>query len=240
MNTGRKHRKKKSVVVRARSILRRRLLSGILVIVPLGITAFVLNFLYGFTAGRLTPLVKQVFDPMPEYAVPVASLTILFLAVYLMGLIASVVVGRQIIGLFEGLLVRIPLVRTVYGASKQMVQTLSFQGEGEHIKSVVFIDFPHAGMKALAFVTGRVVLEDADTGTTTEYYKAFVPTTPNPTSGYFELIPPDDITESDITVEEAVTFVMSGGLVAPDSLKKRSGTLSIGASGPGRGAEPKC
>jgi uncharacterized membrane protein len=240
MGSVKKRRKKQSVTTRIRTILRRRMLAGVLVIVPLGITAFVLHFLYGFTAGRLTPVVKRLFDPMPEYAVPVASMTILFLAVYLVGLIASVVVGRRIIGLFEGLLVRIPLVRTVYGASKQMVQTLSFQGEGKHFKSVVFIDFPRAGMKSLAFVTGRVLLEDADTGTTTEYLKVFVPTTPNPTSGYFELVPPDAVTESGITVEEAATFVMSGGFVAPASLKGPSGTLSLGVSGSGRGDEPPC
>ncbi len=215
---GKKRRKKKSIAARVQVILRRRMLSGILILMPLSVTVFVLNFLYGFTAGRLTPVVKRMFDPMPEYAVPAASILVLFLSVYLVGLVASVVVGRRLIGVFEALLVRIPLVRTVYGASKQMVQTLSFQGEGEHFKSAVIIDFPHAGMKSLAFVTGKIFLEDVDTGMATEYFKVFVPTTPNPTSGYLEMVQPSDITESNISVEDAVKFVMSGGLVAPESL----------------------
>jgi uncharacterized membrane protein len=225
MSPSKKQARKKRLSVRFRATLRRRLLSGLLVVVPLGVTLYVLHFLYAFTAGRLTPIIRDLSGPLPDYAVPLASVAVLVVAVYLIGLVANVVVGRKVIALFEAILARIPLVKTIYGASKQIVQTLSFQNGDENFKAVVFVDFPRPGMKALGFVTGTIDIEGEG-----EHYKVFVPTTPNPTSGYFEIVPKDRASEADISVEEAVKFVMSGGLLAPESLMVSPDTPPGGGS----------
>jgi uncharacterized membrane protein len=225
-----KRRKKKPIKDRLRIIIRRRLISGLLVVIPLGLTAFILRFLYNLTAGRLTPLTRKIFDPLPEYVVPVVSLLVMGVVLYGVGLIASVVVGRKLIGLVEAVLDRIPLVKTVYGASKQVVQTLSFNDGSANFDSVVMIDFPHPGMKALAFVTGRVTLIDADSGAELEHYRVFVPTTPNPTSGYLEFVPINAVENPAISVEEAVKMIMSGGLITPET---------FGAAIPVNGAFPE-
>jgi uncharacterized membrane protein len=212
MSTSKKQPRNKRLSVRFRATLRRRLLSGLLVVVPLGVTLYVLHFLYAFTAGRLAPIIRDLSGPLPDYAVPLASVVVLVVAVYLIGLVASVVVGRKGIALFEAILTRIPLVKTIYGASKQIVQTLSFQNGDVNFKAVVLVDFPRPGMKALAFVTGTIDIEGEG-----DHYKVLVPTT-HPTSSYFEIVPKESVSETGISVEEAVKFVMSGGLLAPESL----------------------
>jgi uncharacterized membrane protein len=201
-----------------KSILRRRMISGFLVIIPLGLTIFILRFLYDLTAGQLEPMIKVLFQPLPEYAVPLVSFTFLFFLTYSIGLVASVVIGRKLIGIGESILERIPLVKTVYGASKQVVQTISFQDDASNYKSVVIIDFPMEGMKSLAFVTGKMRIEDKKDGTMRDHYRMFVPTTPNPTSGYLEFVPVDKTELSGISVEEALKTIMSAGLVMPESL----------------------
>jgi uncharacterized membrane protein len=213
----RKKRKKLSWREQVRHIIRARLLSGLLVIVPLGITVYVISFMYVFTAGRLTPVVRRMFGTLPEYVVPLVSLALLFLFFYFLGLITSVLVGRKLVNLLESVIQRIPLVKTVYGSSKQIVLSLSAQDAEGNFESVVFVDFPHPGMKSLAFVTGRVEIEGEG-----EHLKLFVPTTPNPTSGYFELVRPERALRVEVSVEDAVALVISGGIVNPPSLALES------------------
>jgi uncharacterized membrane protein len=209
-----KRRKKKTF----KSILRRRMISGLLVVIPLGITIFILRFLYDLTAGQLEPLIKLLLEPLSEYVVPVLSIILLFFLTYGMGLIASVVIGKKLIGVGEAILDCIPLVKMVYGASKQVVQTISFQDNNTTYKSVVIVDFPMSGMKSLAFVTGKMRLVDKSEGTIREHYRVFVPTTPNPTSGYLEFVPVDKAELSGISVEEALKTIMSAGLVMPEAV----------------------
>jgi uncharacterized membrane protein len=154
-----------------------------------------------------------MFGTLPEYVVPLVSLALLFLFFYFLGLITSVLVGRKLVNLLESVIQRIPLVKTVYGASKQIVLSLSAQDTGGNFESVVFVDFPHPGMKSLAFVTGRVEIEGEG-----EHLKLFVPTTPNPTSGYFELVRPERTLRVEVSVEDAVALVISGGIVNPPNL----------------------
>jgi len=154
-----KNPKKPPLWARLRHGLRRRLVAGLLVIVPLGITALILQFLYEFTAGRLTPMVKDLFGPLPGFAVPVVSVAILFFGLYLVGFVATAVAGRQLIALAEALIQRIPLVKSVYGASKQIIETLSFQGRGGDLKTAALVTFPHPGMKAVGFITGKARLD---------------------------------------------------------------------------------
>jgi len=200
--------------VRIRNSIRSRLLSGLLVVVPAGITVLVLRFFYNFTAGRLTPLVKRFLSSYPDYVVTPASILILFALLYFVGLVASVVVGRKLIGTTESIIRRIPMVKTVYNASKQMVETLSFQNQDTEFKAAVFVAFPSPDMRALGFVTGRIRLPDG-----TVYYKVFIPTTPNITVGILELVPTDQVVHSGLQVEEAIKTIVSVGILCPPRLK---------------------
>jgi uncharacterized membrane protein len=202
-----------SFVARIRIRLRGYLLRGLLVLVPLGVTAYVLYFCYSITAGYLVPIVRQYFFLVPAYAVAPISVVLFLSIIYLVGLVATVMVGRQLIAIAEGIIHRIPLVKTVYGASKQVVEMVSMQESGQEYQAAAIIDFPMPGMKALAFVTGKILIEGLG-----EFYKVFVPTTPNPTSGYFEIVPPERISQSDMTMDSTVKCLMSAGVLAPETI----------------------
>ncbi len=223
-----KRRKKKPL----KKQIRQRLISGLLVVVPLGLTVYILRFLYDLTAGRLAPFTRPLFGPpFPDYVIPALSVLFLAIVTYGVGLVASAVAGRTLIGLAEAVLERIPLVKTIYGASKQVVQTLSFSDEGNDFKSVVLIDFPRPGMKVFALVTGKILLKNAHDGTVSACYKLFAPTTPNPTSGYLEFVPEDMVETLDISVEDAIKMLMSGGLVMPEIIGRPPGIMPpVGAA----------
>ena len=213
MGKPRRKRKKRSALWRVRRTIRRRLLSGLLIVVPLGITFFTLHFLYKVTAGFLAPHIDKHLGHIPDYAIaPVA--VILFLAVlYAIGLVASVLIGRRVITLGEMIIHRIPFVKTIYGGSKQVAETLLAQEGFAGFKSVVLVQYPHPGMRALGFMTGTITTSDGD-----EYCKVFIPTTPNPTSGYLEFVPPEHVQRCNLSVEDAAKLLMSGGILAPESL----------------------
>ncbi|NLN92897.1 MAG: DUF502 domain-containing protein [Candidatus Hydrogenedens sp.] len=198
-----------------KAILQHRLLSGLLVVVPLSLTVFILRFLYLLTAGRLEPVTRGLFKKVPEYGIAFVSILILLSVTYGVGLIANIIVGRKIIALGEKLLAKIPLVNTVYSASKQVVQSLSFQDDSGSFQSVVIVDFPKPGTKSFAFVTSTMIIRDGVSGEEKKHYRVFIPTTPNPTSGYMEFIPVEQAEDAGISVEDAVTTVMSAGLVSP-------------------------
>ena len=131
---------------------------------------------------------------------------------YLLGWVATRVVGRRIIALFEDLMNRLPVVQTIYGSTRKLVQSL--QQENMQVQRVVLIEFPSPGMKVVGFVTH--VLRDVDSGE--ELATVYVPTTPNPTSGYLEILPLARVTATDWSMDEAMTFIISGGVVSPERL----------------------
>jgi len=199
---------------RVRHSIRRRFLSGLLVLIPAGVTLLVLRFLYNFTAGRLSPVVKQFMPNYPDYLVVPASIIILFILLYLVGLGASVFIGRKLIGVTEALIQRIPLVKTVYNASKQMMETLSFQNQGTDFKTAVFVNFPSPQLKALGFITGKILLADGKT-----YYKIFIPTTPNISIGLLELVSEQGVYRCNLVVEDAIKAIVSAGILCPPRLQ---------------------
>ncbi|MBX3395312.1 MAG: DUF502 domain-containing protein [Phycisphaerae bacterium] len=216
---------------------RGRIATGVVLIIPLAVTAILLRYVYQLALSfgatmlnwiaQLTAWVSGVEskesakinleDPtFPQTAVAV-SLTILLL--YVLGWLGSNVVGRRIIEAFESLLVRIPLVDTIYGSMKRMVQALSGVGKEEKQKRVVLVNFPHENMKTIAFMTNT--LTDTETGR--RYATVYVPTTPNPTGGYMEIVPIDQITQTDWSMEEALSIVLSGGATVPSTVRMQPG-----------------
>lgn len=201
-----------------KNVAQRRIISGLLVIVPLGMTIYILKFLYQLTAGQVTPLLHPLNKHLPSFAVPAISVLFLVILTYSIGMAARFFIGKKLIDLLESLVTYIPMVKTVYSASKQMVQILSTQDENEQVKSIVLLDFPKYGSKTFGFITGKMNLIDKETGQSHPHYRLFVPTTPNPTSGYMEFIPVEEVEKSNISTEDAVKCVISAGLVLPDTM----------------------
>jgi len=142
------------------------------------------------------------------------------LALYLLGWLANRVIGQRLLETFDGLLARIPLVQTIYGGTKKLMAVLQQKPSG--VQRVVLIDFPRQGMKVVGFVT-RVMTEE---GTGREMAAVYIPTTPNPTGGYLEVVPVDELTPTDWTMDQAMAFIISGGAVAPDTLPASPATLT--------------
>lgn len=193
---------------------RNLMLSGLLIVVPLGVTVFVLNLLYTFTAGRLSPFVRKHLSHFPDSTAPIIASILLFIFIYLMGLVASVVVGKKILSFFDKLIRTIPFVKSIYGASKQVVESLAFtQGETAY-KIPVLFEFPSQGMKCIGLALGKISFQDGR-----EFYNVFVPTTPNITVGFYLLVAPEDVFNCGLTMEEAVRMIVSGGILGPDKME---------------------
>jgi uncharacterized membrane protein len=201
------------------------LLAGVLTFIPVWITWLVFEFILrqlsnvGRPPLRILSKAIQPYSPTIAEALiqpwiqPTLAIILTVLAVYFVGWLATRVIGRQIIGLFDSFMARIPFVQAIYGATKKLIAAI--QQKPEQLKRVVLIEFPSPEMKTVGFVTR--VMSDATTGR--PLAAVYVPTTPNPTSGYLEVVPLDKVVSTDMTVDEAMTFVMSGGAVAPDRMK---------------------
>ncbi|MEM7123534.1 MAG: DUF502 domain-containing protein [Pseudomonadota bacterium] len=204
--------------------IRRHLLTGLLTAIPLMVTWFVLAFLFRLLSQIGQPLAQglarsfrrvnpDIADFLLEpWLVPALSVFMVIVLLYLLGVLASMVIGRRLIGAFDMLMQRIPLVQTIYGAVSQLLGALKQKPDG--VQRVVLIDFPSPEMKAVGFVTKT--LKDADTGD--ELAAVYVPTTPNPTSGYLEIVPVDRVISTTWTFDEAMTFIVSGGAVSQETM----------------------
>lgn len=192
--------------------VRNRLLSGLLVLIPLGISLFVLSLFLKATAGILMPLMTMLLGDLPKGVVFLLSVVVVFGVLYLAGMLASFVVGRKLIGVGERLVDQIPIVKTIYSVSKQVIQLFQTPSSGAR-RQVALVDFPAPGLKAISFVTGIITLPDG-----TVCYKVFIPTTPNPTTGFLQMVPVATAQLLDLSVEDAITLIMSGGVLAPDAL----------------------
>ncbi|HEY9131795.1 MAG TPA: DUF502 domain-containing protein [Dyella sp.] len=204
--------------------IKRYLITGLLTFIPLWVTWAVFKFVFGLLAGIGTPLVSALLRAASTHSqdvtaalhdswvTPVLALLITVVAMYLLGWLATRVVGQRLLQAFDGLLARIPLVQTIYGGTKKLMAVLQQKPSG--LQRVVLVDFPRNGMKVLGFVT-RVMIEE---GTGREIAAVYIPTTPNPTGGYLELVPVDELTPTDWTMDQAMAFIISGGAVAPDTL----------------------
>ncbi len=202
--------------------LRRYILAGLLTIIPLWITWLVLAFLFKILAQAGEPSITWIASKFPDSLQKLIesplftnlfSILLVVLALYGIGRLTTVVVGRRVLGFFEAVLAKIPLVNVIYGAVKKLVTVLQ-EKPGGGLQRVVLIDFPSPEMKTVGLVTR--VLKDTSTGR--DLAAVYVPTTPNPTSGYLEIVPLERVTSTEWTLDEAMAFIMSGGAVAPDTM----------------------
>jgi len=201
---------------------KRYLLTGLLTFMPLWVTVLVFKFLVGLLAGIGAPLVAAVLgmlslvsphtvEPLnQEWFTFLLALVLTLGLLYALGWLAHRMIGRRVIDAFDGLLQRIPVVHSIYGGTKKLMAVLQSKPGGT--QRVVLVDFPHPGMKAVGFVTRT--LPAASCGR--ELVAVYVPTTPNPTGGYLVMVPLEDLTPTDWTMDQAMAFIISGGAVAPD------------------------
>lgn len=202
--------------------LQRNLITGVLTVVPLWITFVVFRFVASLLAEFGAPLIGTVFGWLGDWfpglipllgerwllnAISFAATLVIF---YLVGLIANRVFGQRLLAGFDALMDRIPLVHSIYGGSKKLMTLLQNKPNGT--QRVVLIEFPSPGLKTIGFVTR--VFDDADGR---QLASVYVPTTPNPTGGYLEIVPTDQLIATDWSVDQAMAFVLSVGAVAPDA-----------------------
>ena len=214
-----------AMLKRVRSNIRHRLVSGILIVVPFGVTLLVLGWLFGWLRRLLRPAVRVLVAwsgeiPLAEDLPPVHSTVlvsalavfVLLLLLYLIGEFGTRLLGKRLLARIEKFFEPIPIVGTLYSASRQVLDTISL-GSRPAYKSVVFMEFPRAGCWVIGFLTGYLEGKGSN-----RICKVFVPTAPNPMTGFLEMVPEDQIVKADLSVEEAFKMIISGGLVSPDGL----------------------
>lgn len=200
--------------------LRNRFLTGVVVAAPIGITIWLIYTFVSFVDRVIKPLVPARYNPESylPFAIPGMGLLIAVLALTLLGALAANIFGRSLLDLGERLLNNVPLIRNIYAALKQIVETV-FQGQQNSFKEVVLVEYPMAGSYAVAFVAsqGRGVIRSV-VGKGEEVIGVFIPTTPNPTSGFLLFVPRSKAIKLDLSVEEAAKLIISFGMVTPDRL----------------------
>ncbi|HET9763630.1 MAG TPA: DUF502 domain-containing protein [Casimicrobiaceae bacterium] len=195
-------------------ILRRYLIAGLLVWVPLGITIWVLAFLIG-TLDQTVLLLPESLRPEALFGFHIPGLGVVLSAAILLltGAVAANFFGARLISLWEAVLGRIPFVKSIYSSVKQVSDTLLSE-KGNAFRKALLVEFPAPGSWTIAFLTGAPAAEVASR-LSEEHVSVYVPTTPNPTSGYFLMLPRSRVHELDMTVDEALKYIISMGVVVP-------------------------
>ncbi|PKO56715.1 MAG: hypothetical protein CVU28_01925 [Betaproteobacteria bacterium HGW-Betaproteobacteria-21] len=216
---------------------RRYLIVGVLTAAPLWVTWLVFDFIFSQLSKMGAPWVVALARATRGNSQVLADLLLLpgfqsllgvvftLLVFYVLGWVATQVIGQRVIGWLERLVQSIPLVAAIYGGTKRFLTAVKEKPAG--VQRVVLIAFPSPDMKAVGFVTR--VIRDEVTGE--ELAAVYVPTSPNPTSGYIEIVPVSQVVSTDWTMDEAMSFVMTGGATSPDRIRFRNPASTVGAGG---------
>ncbi len=198
-------------------IFRGYFITGLLVVVPLYFSIYVLSIIVGFMDGILN-LLPQIAHPDTYLPFHIPGLGIIFtiVSIFLIGVLATNFLGKSALSFSEKIVSKVPVVRMVYNATKQFMETFFTQG-GQGFRKVVLIEFPRKGIYSMGFLTSKVNGEIKQKTTSEPSVCVFVPTTPNPTSGYFAVVPEKDVIALDMKVEDAFKVIMTGGMVIPNN-----------------------
>ena len=198
------------------SRIRTYFLTGLIVAGPVAITLWLIWWFVTWVDGLVRPFIPRAYRPETYLPVeiPGLGLIIAFVALTLLGFLTANLIGRKLVDFGEGILNRMPIVRPIYRTAKQIFQTLFSKSESS-FRRVGLVEFPSPGMWSLVFLTQSPTAEIAGRLPASEYVSAFMPCTPNPTTGFFFYVPKGDVIELDITVEQAMTVIMSAGIVQP-------------------------
>jgi len=191
------------------TVIKRYFISGVLVVVPLILTYIVLKFLFEAIDGILQPIIYRVFG----YYVPGLGVFTTILIIILAGILTRNMIGAKLYGVGDRLMGRMPIIRTIYSAAKQLLEAVTMPST-RSFKEVVLIEYPRRGAYALCFISNRVDIEI--NGEIKKFALVFVPSTPTPLSGMVIIVPVDEVILVNMTVEEGVKFLVSGGVASPE------------------------
>jgi len=209
------------------SRVRTYFLTGLVVAGPVAVTLWLIWWFVTWVDGLVRPFIPKMYRPETylPIQIPGLGLIIAFVALTLLGFLTANLIGRKLVDLGEGLLSRMPIVRPIYRTAKQIFQTL-FSKSGSTFRKVGLVEFPSPGMWSLVFLTQSPTDEISSRLPALEHVSAFMPCTPNPTTGFFFYVPRRDVIDLDITVEQAMTLLMSAGIVQPGSDPQAQGKLA--------------
>ena len=188
------------------AFFKRITLAGLFAIVPLALTFYIIKIIIVFLDQLTAPIMARINLEIPGF-----GLILTLLIIFALGIFVTNVLGRRLFSWGERLISSIPLVKNIYNTLKQITNAFSGATQTENYQRVIYIQYPRKELWTISFVTSESV-----DGSGEEYYHVFVPTTPNPTSGVFIIIPKKDAIEADLTIEEGLKAVISGGLLAPE------------------------
>ncbi|HTV48185.1 MAG TPA: DUF502 domain-containing protein [Phycisphaerae bacterium] len=221
-------------------------IGGLIALVPFLITIWIINIFFGIAesiSGQAASLLVsfkfiQDFTHLNNhiaqtYVAPVLAVIMTVVFVYLVGVLTTLVLGRKLLDAVDHFVEHLPLLKGIYGTTKQVISVFRQGGGGAGFQRVVLVAFPGPGMWTIAFVTNEIT----DSSCAHRYVSVFIPMTPNPTCGFFQLIPEEQVRNTDWTVDQAIKIVLSGGLLAPSHLNFGEKTTADQAApdGAGRG-----
>ena len=212
----------KSYSFRVLANVRGNFLAGLIVIAPIGFTMWIINSIIGWIDGWVLPLIPYNYHFTEYIGINLKGLGVIFFLVFtvLVGWIGKGILGRTFLRIGENLVDRTPIVRSVYSGIKQIAETVLSSRDSSFDKACL-IEYPRKGIWAIAFVASdsKGEIAEKNPNKNNQLVSVFIPTTPNPTSGFLLFIPKSDITYLDMTIEEAAKLVISAGLVYPKEKK---------------------
>lgn len=203
------------MISRIKRRIRNIFITGLLITLPVAITFFILKFLFqnlDALSPVFTELLIQTGAPIPEgYRIPFLGFAMTFLIILLVGILTTNIFGKELLHLGETIVAKIPFVRSIYRGTKQVMVSFA-HADTNSFKKVVLIEFPRKGLHAIGFVTGETKGEVQE-HTSGQVINVFVPTTPNPTSGFLVFAPKEEVQEIAMSIEDGIKYVISGGIV---------------------------
>jgi uncharacterized membrane protein len=195
--------------------LRRTVMAGLTVIAPLWITGLVLKTLFSWADGFSAPLIRKAAGSLgyPDFHIPGLGFVLTFIILWAVGGLAANVVGRRMLHNAREAIEALPLVRTIYAPVRQLMEAMTSPDKAGFEK-VVLVEYPRTGLWTLGFLAGDVPRADCETPS----HSIFVPTAPNPTTGFMLIVPPEQLRDTELGVEEALKMIVSAGVVVPPAL----------------------
>jgi len=194
-----------------RKIIERQFLAGLAVLLPIGLTLYIVWILFNLVSNSVSPLLIKIplLEQVPVVVIRIIAIIITFLIIWIIGIVATNIVGRKILKLTEALLLKAPLVNRIYQTIRQIIQTIIVSKTA--MRQVVLVEYPRKGVYAIAFVTN--IHEEKGK----KKYSLIIPTTPNPTTGFFAIVPEEEVFPLKMTVEEGMKLIVSAGIITPEN-----------------------
>jgi len=191
-------------------MIQRQFLAGLAILLPIGLTLYIVWILFNLVSNSVSPLLIKIalLEQVPIVVIRIVAVIITFLIIWIIGIVATNIVGRKILKLTEALLLKAPLVNRIYQTVKQIIQTIIVSKTA--LRQVVLVEYPRKGVYAIAFVTNIYEKEGK------RKFSLLIPTTPNPTTGFFAIVPEEEVIPLKMTVEDGMKLIVSAGIISPE------------------------